>query len=107
MLQMRILRVVALLAALTALPVVFGLLRGYQSPTINESVFPVLRAIEAKCMAQPSQHVTKSCLTVLEKMKACDADEVRCPIETYYCTAYKAGFEDELPELYRGARPNC
>jgi hypothetical protein len=105
----RVLRVVALLAVLSALPVGFGLLRAYYSPIppINEAVFPALRAIEAKCMAEPSQHATRSCLTIIGKMQDCNAG-AHCPVEAYYCLAYKAGFEDDLPDLYQGsARPRC
>lgn len=107
MIYWRCLKGLAVLAALYAVPLGFFMVKRYFSPPpeINQAAMPALRTIEERCLNElPGKHATVACLTVRTAKKNCD-DHEDCTLEQYYCALYRAGFDDDLPNLYQG-RPN-
>jgi len=101
---MAFLRAILVVAALLSAPMLYGLakrvLQG--APPYSDAAATAIRQIEDKCLSEPL--ATVRCRELLEKRDDCDRDQ--CTFQAYYCAAYKAGFDDELPPLlYRDGRP--
>lgn len=97
---MAIIRAFLVVAALTAMPVLYGLAVRLTAPAVNDAVYPALRSIEQTCRAE--ERPTVACRAILDKANACDSESERCRDQDYYCAVAAAGFD--LPPFYTDGR---